>query len=250
MKSYGYEVDTVDLEEHGTIKYARWLHPSDCYMNIQITKEGIVWLKSVIAPGSAVIDIGAYSGDMAIQFAAAAGAKGIVYAFEPNPAAFEVLKVNATLNQGIAPIIPFPFAATEYWGKYTFHYTDEDACNGGYMVALAAGIGCIGNTFPVDVIGVNVNSVIGCPTIPVSLIKIDTEGYDYFVLQSLRQLIYRDRPNILVEFYPGLTKDEKARQYDLLVELGYSIRGKDMDLLDKNIVLERTYPFDALCKTL
>ncbi len=63
-------------------------------------------LRQWIEPGDTVIDIGAHSGDFSLPLALAAGRRGIVFAWEPNPYVFEVLEKNTRLNTDRTQIIP------------------------------------------------------------------------------------------------------------------------------------------------
>ena len=56
------------------------------------------FLLGLITPGDTVLDVGAYIGTHTLAFAKQVGVGGEVYAFEPQPLSFEVLKRNIGQN--------------------------------------------------------------------------------------------------------------------------------------------------------
>ena len=55
----------------------------------------------------------------------------------------------------------------------------------------------------------------------ISFIKIDTEGYDYKILRSNKELFKQIRPILDVELYPALSIREVKEFYKILREIGY-----------------------------
>ncbi|MBI1893165.1 MAG: hypothetical protein HYS14_03515 [Candidatus Rokubacteria bacterium] len=53
--------------------------------------------------------------------------------------------------------------------------------------------------------------------------KVDAEGYDYAVLAALEDLLSEQRPFIRAEVFKLLDLAQRARLYDLLVDLGYDV---------------------------
>ena len=132
--------------------YAHWSHP---YVSKKsFTQEQIDTQKTYLNKGDIIIDIGAFSGDTPILYANAVGEKGKVISFEANPHAYKILEVNSKLNKHLN-IIPINKAITEKPGKYTFHYSDQGFCNGGFAEEIDRGIGATGHIVPLEVEGVN-----------------------------------------------------------------------------------------------
>jgi FkbM family methyltransferase len=71
-------------------------------------------------PGMTVFNIGANVGFFTSGLARLVGPSGRVVAFEPNPAAFERLKMNIELNELQAVIAVEPLAAADFDGKASF----------------------------------------------------------------------------------------------------------------------------------
>ena len=61
-----------------------------------------------------------------------------------------------------------------------------------------------------------------------SFIKVDTEGNDKIVLESITGLLDSQKPTIVAECFGKLTKSERADLYDLLHSRGYVIHHFDV----------------------
>jgi FkbM family methyltransferase len=217
-----YTKEEFKLEEYN-FTYAHWSHP---YVNkITFTLEDIQTQTSYLNKGDIVIDIGAFTGDTPTLYANAVGSEGKVISFEANPNAYEILEANQKLNPHLN-IIPINKAITEVEGTYTFHYSDKDFCNGGFAAEIDRGIGATGHVIPLQVHGVNLTEWLK-EYLPanewgkIAFIKIDTEGYDYKILRSNKELFTKIRPILEVELYPALSIREVKEFYHILQELGY-----------------------------
>lgn len=147
-----YGTRRITLNRVGTeFTYHRWLHPyqGDWELEHLFTEEILENLSKIISPDSTVIDIGAQVGNMSVAYSLFARS---VFSFEPNPAAFEVLELNAECNSNI---YPFNYAVSDEEGGITFHYSDSGFCNGGFATRTNFGIGVTGHNVPIDVYAVN-----------------------------------------------------------------------------------------------
>lgn len=265
MTPYGIRIDEHDCGEFGVVQYAQWLNP-DFFIDWEGCKR--MWLfnelhvkalRRYISPGDTVIDIGAQVGYVMMPMMLATSPGGTVLAFEPNPEAFAVLKENARLNQHRSKIMVFDKAITEQEGRFTFHYTKSHT-NGGFVTSGARGIGTAGCTEPLEVEGVELRSFLEREHITlerVSFIKIDTEGYDRKVLQSIGWLINQFRPVLRVEFFFDSSEAEKGELWEVLSSLGYKIfwehhsdgrfTPEGLEVLSLEIFLAQPYIRDMLC---
>lgn len=148
-------------------------------------------------------------------------------ALEPNPYVFPVLQRNAGLNLDKTHILPLMFAAMREDGRYEFQYGEEGYCNGGYHEGMSKWLH--GSAFKVQVEGRNVQALLTRAhpdLIPrLRFIKIDTEGFDLAVLETLETLIRSQRPFLQVEMF-SLRKSDPAyrvKLYDFLVKHGYAV---------------------------
>ena len=188
-------------------------------------------LSKIITPNSIVIDIGAHTGNMSVAYSLFAKA---VYAFEPNPATYEVLEKNSELNTNI---IPYNYAVSDEEGALTFHYSDPGFCNGGFATRTHRGIGVTGHVVPIDVWAINLEKFFNENNIElnnVSLIKIDAEGHDKEILKTLSNLIQAHKPVLITEIYNGLSAHEITDLLETIHTLGYKAYDEEINKLDIN----------------
>lgn len=229
VAEYGHEIRRFDLPGEGRIEYAQWLHPSEAPKSI--SQEMIDTLRVYIRPGDMVVDIGAHTGDTSLPMALAAGPEGCCLALEPNPYVFRVLEANASLNQDRACIVPLNYAATDTDGTFTFHYSDAAFCNGGFLSTIKKKRH--GNRFALEVQGRNLEEVLRRDYADrldrLSYVKIDTEGYDWQVIQSLMGVLREYRPVVRTEVLNKLTLEEREKLFGLLRDAGYDCYKYDED---------------------
>ncbi len=223
VREYTYDLESFFLPTDGEVQYAHWRHPKESLR--PITQEAVDALREFVREGDAAIDIGAHVGDTSVPLALAAGRTGAVFALEPNGYVFKVLLANAALNRTKTNIFPLNFAAMPEDGAFEFDYTDPGFCNGGNLDSIAAGKHtCF---FKLQVVGKNVQTYLRREHAEyakkIRYIKIDTEGFDRQVIESLRELLLECRPYVRSEVYLHLTKPQRVAQYQALRELGYTI---------------------------
>ncbi len=223
-KTYGYMLKRFDLPNDGIVEYAQWLHPSETAK--EITQQSVDALRKFLSPGDVAIDIGAHTGDSTIPMALAVGKKGCVLALEPNRYVFQVLQKNAELNSERTNIIPLMFAATPEDAEMEFQYSDSGFCNGGRFEGMSKWVH--GHPFKLKVQGRNLHSYLKAnysQLIPkIRYIKMDTEGYESVVLESLAGLISLCKPYLKVEVYRKLDDGHRRALYQAIAGHGYEIR--------------------------
>jgi FkbM family methyltransferase len=223
-RTYGSEVVEFDLPGEGLVRYAQWLHPRERRKSIE--QPVVDHLRTFLSPGDVVIDIGAHTGDTALPLGLAVGPTGLVLALEPNPYVYPCLARNAGLNPDKARIEPLPFAATRDDGPIELRYSDAGFCNGG----LHDGVGWWrhGHTFPLTVDGRNLLRYMTQERAEVCdrvrFIKVDAEGHDYAVLQTLSGLIERVRPYIRAEVFRHTGVSQRLALLTFLRSFGYEVR--------------------------
>ena len=226
-KTFGFVIEAHDLPREGRIEVARWLHPGAHRIAPSEVQANVDQLRRFLRAGDVAIDIGAHTGDTAIPIALAVGASGLVLALEPNPYVFPVLERNASLNPGKTKIIPLMFAAMRADGYYEFQYGEEGYCNGGFHEGMSKWLH--GSAFRVQVEGRNLQAFLTrthAGLIPrLRFIKVDAEGFDLPILETLEDLIRGQRPYLQVEMF-SLRKSAPAyrlKLYDFLVGHGYVV---------------------------
>lgn len=173
-----------------------------------------------------VLDVGANFGLMSLRFAQLAP-QGQVYAFEPTDYAFGKLRRNLALNAELAaritPVQTFvsdsaiparPIPAYSSW-KVDGHPKNVHPIHGGL---LCAGDSARVTTIDDECDARQINRV--------DLIKVDTDGHEYWVLRGAARTLERYRPFIIFEVGMYLMKERGVtfEEYvDYLTPLGYRL---------------------------
>lgn len=222
---FPFEIREFALDDAGPVQFAQWLHPSARRRPTRLTPAMVAALRAFLRPGDFAIDVGAHGGDSTLPIAIAVGASGLVLALEPNPYAFNVLVANAGLNPRRTNIHAECFAATASDGEFVFHYSDAGFCNGGLHEGLRPMR--IAHFFDLRVRGRNLQHFLEAQyaaEVPrLRYIKLDTEGNDTAVLETLRPVLQRYRPYLRTEVYKHATKVQREAQLGLLEGLGYRL---------------------------
>lgn len=155
----------------------------------------IDFLLSLIKPGDIVIDAGAFIGTHTLAFAKHVGLSGQVYAFEPNPRAFEVLHLNVIHNE-LTNVIPFDVALSDVSGSAGVQQLDptESDNPGKFSLSISPGL-----STHVETIVINTETLDKYKLEKCDLLKIDVEGWELKVLQGAVETIRRFRPIIYTE---------------------------------------------------
>jgi FkbM family methyltransferase len=224
-KEYGFTVAAYDLPMEGRVEVAEWLHPQASHG--APSQVAVTHLRRFLSPGDVAIDIGAHTGDTTLPIALAVGPSGLVLALEPNPYVFPILERNSSLNPDKTRIVPLKAAAMRAPGRYEFQYGEAGFCNGGYHEGMSRWLH--GSAFKVQVEGLNVQEYLAREhpeLIPrLRFIKVDAEGFDLAILETLEELIRRQRPFLQVEVFtlrkslPGY----RRKLFDFLVGHGYQL---------------------------
>ncbi len=174
------------------------LHSGDEVMTPLIRAQGdweaeeAAWLRRVVRPGSAVLDVGANVGYFTVLMAQLAGRGGAVVAVEPEARNLSVLRANLW-RHGLDDVAVLPIAA---WSGRALlplvlneenrgdHQVRPDVSGAAQLVPAAALDELLGEHTTLDVI------------------KVDTQGVDHEALAGLRDVLRRSPdPQVLVEFW-------------------------------------------------
>jgi len=222
-REYPHEIVTFNLPADGEVQFARWLHPGEGAKSV--TQASVDALRAFLREGDVAIDIGAHTGDTTVPMALAAGLTGRVFALEPNPYVFKVLAANASLNRSKTHIVPLMFAAMPNDGTFEFEYSDSGYCNGGFHRGISRWKH--GHFSKLQVVGRNLHDYLRAEAADalarLRYIKVDTEGFDRSVVESLSGLIAATRPYVRAEIYKHLPADERRGFYGDLRAKGYRV---------------------------
>jgi len=163
------------------------------YRHLTYEAEAFRWLAS--RSYLTVVDIGANVGLFSLYFAKKFP-KACVYAFEPSQEAFSRLLANVTANRH-ANLFVFNCAIFSESGFLNFHEPVGHLTNGSLNASFASLFSQQIITTPVPVLAASaMESFFARPPV---LVKIDVEGSEPQLLQSLERLIDRYRPDLLIE---------------------------------------------------
>ncbi len=220
-----------------TYNFTNWNHPHTAPLDLRgPINEVIEAWRTFIKPGDHCIDVGAWIGDTAIAMAVLAGASGRVDAFDPNPAAFEVLRQNCNQPAELSIIRPHMWGISDYAGRATFHYSDAGHLNGGLL--LPSREHTIKHTFPLDVV---VDRLEYFLTPQTRFIKLDTEGNDLRILCDIAEHINAVRPTLQVELYPDMNLDERYDLVTFLQRYNYTLLLNGKTPLTMELALSTTH---------
>jgi FkbM family methyltransferase len=133
--------------------------------------------------------------------------------------------VNAKLNTEKTNILPFNYAIAVEPGEYYYNSSEATFDNGGISKQAKS----IHGKYQLDnkVTGVNLFDFLK-NDIDVSLdqlrfIKIDVEGLDFEVLQSIKDMILEYRPTIIAECFKKLDNDTRYKLFNMFAEADFEL---------------------------
>lgn len=184
------------------------------YFGESFEEEELKIASKYIKRDSTILDIGANIGLHALRFSSMAK-NGVVIACEPQPKTFDTLKNNITQNE-IKNIIPLNLAIDQSATIADFLVMKDDA----YSSLIDTGRKELSGK--VKVLCVSVDGLLG--NIKVDFVKIDVEGLELNVLQSMSNLIQRYHPVIFCEIYKGKIESNNPRDtISYLRNYGYQV---------------------------
>jgi FkbM family methyltransferase len=202
---------TPTFEER--LKHA--LVPGRCYIRYRAAKEWwrgepeIRLLPSLVDRRRNAVDVGANKGTYSYFLARLARQ---VYAFEPNPKMFAVLRRTVGRN-----VTALPLALSDRSGAATLRipYGRKGVSNQGSSLSAAKPMD---HFIPLQVESRRLDDL---GLADVGFIKIDVEGHEREVLQGAAQIIERDRPTLLIEIEEAHTGVPLMQSIEWVCGLGY-----------------------------
>lgn len=178
-----------------------------------------------LRPGMTVLDIGGNVGFISLLSARIVGSNGLVVALEPVPDNAARLRQNAQLN-GFSNIRVIEVAASDRNEAAQMYVSDYIAFSRLTTTTRPRSV--------VQVIGVSartVDDLVADGSVPPPhLVKIDVEGAELSVLNGMREVIARHRPEIVCEVH-----DCNVEYASVMRELDYVVTNLD----DEDVPVER-----------
>ncbi len=223
FQEYPSEVQTFQLEKEGPVQFANWRNP--LMKDFILTQAHVDSFRRFIPEGSLAIDIGTNIGDTTVPMGLAAGKSGLVLGFEPNPHILKVVTANAGLNKDKTNIEVLPYAIAEKEAEFYYSSSEASLSNGGISDQPTSAHGSY--TLPHKIKAVNLEKFLEqqySQWLPkLSFIKIDTEGYDMEIIQSIQSLLGKYKPVVEAECFSKLMVQQRNELYDCIVKQGYEI---------------------------
>ena len=180
-------LETPGLIEDIIIQYGCW-EPAINYMIAKYMKEDGIFL-----------DVGANIGYHSLNIASLFP-KAECIAFEPHPKIFEQLKENVGLNN-FKYLVTHNMAVGDFCGKTKINLTNDTSYNRGLSTILNDK-SLKNESYEVNVKITTLDEFLDHDKKNrISVMKIDTQGYEYQVLKGALDIIHQSRPIILMEIH-------------------------------------------------
>jgi FkbM family methyltransferase len=176
-------------------------------------EKDLMVFRSLVPPGSTVVDVGANMGFVTTILSGLVGSQGRVIAFEPSSRTFAKLQRTIRIN-GLSNVRAINAGCGASREMLELHDLGGSSGN-----ASIVGEGTVRERIEV----VRLDDVPELNERPIALIKIDTEGFEPHVLEGARRLIAEHKPTLYLEM-GGDFVDSTRRTIELLKELGYDVR--------------------------
>jgi FkbM family methyltransferase len=163
-----------------------------------------VFLSQRVKPGAICFDVGANVGVYVLQFAHWAGSSGRVVAFEPNPAAVEVLSSHIRLNAIENAVTIENVAISDAAGTATLYRAQADG-----MSRLGEPNKLLRDRVEsIEVSVTTIDEFCGRTGLTPDWLLIDIEGFEFAALLGARRVLERQRKKLglVVEMHPDVWK--------------------------------------------
>jgi len=169
-------------------------------------------VKNYVKKGDRVIDVGAHVGYYTLLLSQLVGNTGKVYAFEPDPKNFELLKKNVEIN-GFKNIELIQKAVSNKTGIIKLYLGDEDrATNRIYDAQLDD------TKKSIEIKTISLDEYIKDKKI--DFIKIDVEGSELGVIEGMESIFQNNKQiKIITEFFPFLIEKSGNKPKEILKKL-------------------------------
>ena len=232
---------SVKIKMHPESVLDRWIY------NDGFEKDEAFFLNRVLRKGDVFVDAGCNVGYFSLQASEAVGNEGQVICFEPSPVTYKRLLENININ-GFKNINAINKGLSDKEGTMSLNISESgyDAWNTFAKVAD----GKFQSTVSVEVTTLD-KSLEQLDKKRISLIKIDVEGWEKFVLLGGRDLFTSYNPTVMIEFTEENTYNAGyfvQELYDILAGWGYQW----FKFVEGNLIAEDRklhYPYDNLIAT-
>ena len=187
-------------------------------------------LKKIIKKNDIVLDVGANIGYFTLLFAKLVGENGKVYAFEPEPTNFDLLKKNFETN-GYKNVILVRKALSDKTGKTKLFLSNKNA--GEHMM-----VGTKENRHSIEIEMITGDDYFRDFSGQINFIKMDIQGAEIDALRGMSSLLQKmNEIKIMIEFAPKWLKNFGNDPLELLSLLNeYDFKLSEIDRSSKKII--------------
>jgi FkbM family methyltransferase len=175
--------------------------------------------KKLIKKGDVVLDIGANIGYYTLIAAKLVGENGRVYAFEPDPDNFALLKKNIKIN-GYQNVILVQKAVSNKTGKLRLYLSDDSAAEHRIFDSRDG-------RRSIEIEAIRLDDYFKDYFGKIDLIKMDIEGAEWGAIQGMLNLLEKNKTlKIITEFWPSALERfgiEPEQYLKLLLEQGFKL---------------------------
>jgi FkbM family methyltransferase len=192
----------------------------------------VALFERLLRAGEAALDIGANIGHHSVVLSHLVGASGRVAAFEPQMQMYNLLNANLVLN-GCRNVLPLRLAlgsAAATLAMYPISYDDFQPFGSLGICSATQGITTRGETVPAARLD-DILPSLELDDRPLSLIKIDVQAFELFVLQGAESLLRREHPSISIEIAPFYMRQagyDWRAIFTLLESFGYAFYDEEL----------------------
>lgn len=176
-------------------------------------------VKKEIKNGDVVLDIGANIGYFTLIFAKIVGEEGKVFAFEPDPTNFSLLKKNVEIN-GYQNVILIQKAVSNKTGKIKLYLSEENLA--GHRI-----YNLHGDRKSIEIEAIQLDDYFENYNGKIDFIKMDIEGAEGQAIQGMFNLLKKNKTvKIVTEFLPIALKIsgiEPIEYLKMLIEHGFKL---------------------------
>ena len=199
------------LDKHDSIHYS-------LAESVQLPKNISKIISKACAEGNTIVDVGANLGWHTLEYAKLVGDSGKVFAFEPVDENFNLLQKNINENN-YKNVTCIQKAVSNEMKQVTMELSTRI---GDHRIIDKK----ISNRPTVEINTIMLDTFLK-NEIKIDFLKIDAEGYDFFVLEGAKKIIQENSKIVIfVEFNPyllHLNKVEPKKLIELLINFGFTL---------------------------
>lgn len=202
---------------------SNWADRTAYFLGRYYEREIQTLLRTILRPGDRFVDGGANVGMLTLLAAKQVGAIGRVDAIEPNPTCIEHLTRHVRRLNELPHVHLYRQALSDEDGKVTLN-TVPNADGFGTLAKLEDGQASVyTETHQID--AVRGDFLLLTTETPVTLMKLDLEGYECHALRGMVGTLRRDHPMLITEINPyclNRAGSSVNELYELLSDKGYN----------------------------